>query len=299
MPEHSDVIIDAHQHIWDKSRADYPWLTQELAPVDRVFTFDELRPQLDACDVTATVLVQSADNLEDTELMLACAADEPRVAGVVGWVPLDQPDRTAELLERWASTPVVRGIRNLIHDRPDPRWLFRDDVREGLALLERSGLTFDVVAVLPDHLEAVLDLSERYPDLPLVIDHLGHPPIDLDGPPDGSEPWWDLFAATAANPRVRAKVSGLYPTGDGTAAQRTEEVRRVVDHAFTHFGADRLMYGGDWPISVLHGGYGITWDSLRPLFDGLTPAERTAVLAGTATAFYGLDPQRVAAAHAD
>lgn len=289
MPE---LVVDAHQHIWDKSRADYPWLSDELAPVNRTFTFDELAPQLNEAGVPATVLVQSADNAEDTALMLDCADRQPRVAGVVAWVPLDRPVEAAEMLAGFAAQPLIRGVRNLIHDQPDPHWLLRADVGDGLAELERSGYPFDVVAVMPEHLEAVLTLSERFPELSMVIDHLGHPPIGADG----DERWWELFARTATNPRVCAKVSGLYPVDDGSAAERAEAIRPVIDYALTQFGANRLMYGGDWPISVLHGGYGPTWAALQPVFDTLLPSERLALLSGTAAAFYGLDPARLARA---
>lgn len=286
MPE---LVIDAHQHIWDKTKAEYAWLTDEIAPVNRTFTFDELSPQLDEAGVTATVLVQSADNAEDTALMLDCAARQPRVVGVVAWVPVERPAEAAELLAGFAAHPVIRGVRTLIHDQPDPHWLRRTDVGAGLAELERSGYPFDVVAVLPEHLEAVLDLSEQYPALPMVIDHLGHPPIAADG----DQRWWDLFARVATNPRVTTKISGLYPTGDGPAAERAEAIRLVVEHALTHFGAERLMYGGDWPISVLHGGYSLTWSSLQPIFSSLSATERNAVLNGTAAEFYGLNPGRL------
>ena len=285
-------VIDAHQHIWDKSRADYPWLGGELAEVDHPFTFADLEPQLDEAGVSATVLVQSADNVEDTTLMLDCAARQPRVVGVVAWVPLDRAFEAAELLAGFPLQPVICGVRTLIHDQPDPHWLERDEVREGLAELERSGYPFDVVAVLPEHLEAVLDLSERYPALPMVIDHLGHPPIGEDG----DERWWELIAQTARNPKVSAKISGLYPAGDGGLDARAEAIRPVVEHALTHFGADRLMYGGDWPISVLHGGYANTWSSLEPIFAVMSTAERCAVLGGTASTFYGLDLQHLTAA---
>jgi L-fuconolactonase len=284
-------VIDAHQHIWDKDRAPYPWLTESMRPVDRAFAFDDLRPQLDAAGVSATVLVQSSDSREDTALMLECAAAEPRVVGVVGWAPLDRPDEAAPLFERYRADPVVVGVRALIHDMPDPRWLQRDDVREGLALLERAGLTFDVVAVLPEHLECAIDVGERFPDLRLVIDHLGHPSFDGTG----QDRWRALIAEVAGNPRAAAKVSGLYPDGGPTVQESRDRIRPVLEHALAAFGAHRLLYGGDWPISVLHGGYTRTWDVLAPLIDALPPRDAEAVLHGSAERIYSIDPGRLSA----
>ncbi len=286
--------IDAHQHVWDRARADYPWLRGDYAPIARPFGFAELAPQLDAAGIDATVLVQASDDLRDTALMLEAAVIEPRVVGVVATAPLESPDATAEVLDRYGDDPVVVGVRTLIHDQLDPRWLVRAPVLESLALLAEADLVFDVVAVLPEHLECALAVAERLPGLRLVLDHLGHP-----GLPDGGDPRWaGLLARLAEHPQVAAKVSGLYPSGDPPAAERTERIRPAFQHALACFGPERLLYGGDWPVSVLHGGYGVTWASLAPLFDALPDADRDAILGGTATRWYRLDEARLAAASA-
>jgi L-fuconolactonase len=288
------LVIDAHQHVWDRARADYPWLRGHYAPIARAFGFAELRPQLDAAGVDATVLVQASDDLRDTALMLECAAAEPRVVGVVATAPLESPDATAEVLDRTGDDPVVVGVRTLIHDQPDPRWLARDEVLRSLALLDEAGLAFDVVAVLPEHLECALLVAERLPGLRLVLDHLGHPPL-----PDGGDPRWaGLVARLAEHPQVAAKVSGLYPSGDPAVPERTERIRPAFEHALGCFGPERLLYGGDWPVSVLHGGYAVTWGSLAPLLATLPDADRRAVLGGTAARWYRLDAERLRAAAA-
>lgn len=277
------MIIDSHQHVWVRSRARYDWLTDELGPINRDFTFDELRPQLDAAGVSGTVLVQSADNREDTEYMLEVAAREPRVRGVVAYAPLHDPRGTADTLARYRDLPIVCGIRTLIHTQPDPAWLLRPDVLDGLGLLEEAGLPFDVVAVLPEHLEVAIEVGRRFPALTLVIDHLGHPLFT--GP--GQERWRDLIASVAQNPMAVAKVSGLYPEAAGTAAA-AEAIGPSFDHAVTVFGPGRLMYGGDWPVSMLFGGYAATWASVWTLLDPLADDDRDEILYRTATRVYRL-----------
>lgn len=165
------MIIDAHQHVWDLDRAPYPWLGPETPLWNRTFTFAEVQPALERNGVTGTVLVQSADNDQDTDLMLSVADEYPStVAGIVVYVPLDQPEvAEARLTELRKNTKVV-GVRNLIHNQPDPDWILRPEVDEGLSVLERAGVTFDYVAVLPRHLEHVPTLVERHPNLPIVID---------------------------------------------------------------------------------------------------------------------------------
>jgi L-fuconolactonase len=188
----------------------------------------------------------------------------------------------------------VVGVRNLIHTIPDPQWLLRPDVDAGLGVLEDAGATFDLVSVLPEHLALLPVISERHPRLRIVIDHLGGPPIGIDS----REPWWTQIAEAAANPLVYAKVSGLYSATADSGSWTPDGIRPFVDHALETFGPSRLMYGGDWPISVLSGGYDRVWDALSLLFSELEPAARASILGATAIEFYGIDPARVAAAQA-
>jgi L-fuconolactonase len=284
------VILDAHQHVWDLTRARYDWLGPQHGPIFRTVTQEEALPRLRRCGVDGVVLVQAADNAEDTANMLDTAARFPEVVAVVAHLPLGDPAAVAEQLPALAADPLVVGVRNLIHDLPDPDFLIRPGVGESLAMLAAAGLAYDVVAVLPRHLEHVPVLAERYPGLRLVLDHLAAPPI---GRPD-DEPWSTLLARAAEHPDVYAKVSGLYPAAD-PGAWSTEAVRPFVEHALEVFGPGRLMYGGDWPVSVLAGDYDRVWAGLAPIFAELSGADRDQVLSGTAVRCYGIDPERLAA----
>ena len=275
-------IIDAHQHVWDLDQAEYAWLGPEAGVLYRNFGMDDVAPEFAAAGVTGTVLVQSADNDDDTEHMFAVADAAPIVVGIVGYVPLHEPERAAERLAELAQRPLFCGVRNLIHDRPDPHWLLRRDVDEGLGLLERAGVPFDVVGVLPEHLEAVLMISERHPELDIVIDHLNKPPIGLAD----HEPWASLMTRVAANPRVRGKISGLYSAVGDPAGWTVDAIRPIFDHVLDAFGPDRLMYGGDWPVSLIAGGYTRVWSGIEQLLAGLDAADRDRILADTARTFY-------------
>jgi L-fuconolactonase len=283
------TIVDAHQHVWNPAKAVYAWLGPEYGPINRAIEFDELQPLLAATGVTRTVLVQAADNDEDTRYMFGVAAEHPEIAAVVGWVPLDEPAGVEERLPGLIANPVFAGIRNLIHTKPDPDWLLRADVDHSLGLLAASGLPFDVVSVIPRHLEHVPVLADRHPDLRLVIDHLAKPPIKAGD----DAPWRSLIARAAEHPNVYAKLSGLYPAVGDLAAWSADDVRPYLHIALELFGADRLMFGGDWPISVLAGGYVRVWEQLSILFAELSPTERAAILCGTAAAFYGISPDRL------
>ncbi|MBK1783835.1 amidohydrolase family protein [Prauserella cavernicola] len=290
------IVIDAHQHVWDPARATYGWLGPALAPINGAMRFADVRPALSAAGVTATVLVQAADNYADTDHMLATAAAHPEVAAVVAWLPLDDPARARARLAALRNDPHVVGTRSLIHERSDSNWILRPEVGAGLALLAEEGLTFDYVTASPEALVHVPELAARHPRLRLVIDHLGKPPIG-----SGREErlrWRELIAAAAGHPQVYAKVSGLYSARGALDSWTTEQVRPFVEDALELFGPDRLMYGGDWPISLLAGGYARTWEACLELLAPLGPDDRAAVLGGTATDFYRIDATLLDAAHA-
>jgi L-fuconolactonase len=276
-------LVDTHLHMWDLERCEYGWITPAVGILDRTHSIDEVEQERLAAGVTGAVLVQAANSRCDTDLMLAAMAAHPYVTGVVGWVDLLRGDAAGEDAAALAADGRVVGIRHLIHDEPDPDWVVQGVVVDGLREVARAGLAFDVVAVLPRHLEHVPTLAATVPGLTLVIDHLAKPPIasgDLAG-------WRTRLAAAAAHPNVYAKVSGL-DTAAGSPDWTPDDLRPAFDHALEVFGADRLMYGGDWPVSRLGGGYARQHAAFERLTADLSAAERAAVRSGSATRAYGL-----------
>jgi L-fuconolactonase len=176
----------------------------------------------------------------------------------------------------------LRGIRHLIHHEPDPDWLVRPDVEAGLALVASLGLTFDVVAVFPNHLRHVPRIADEHPDLTLVIDHLAKPPIR--GPGWGQ--WRRELEEAARRPNVVAKLSGLdTAAGPGWTA---DEIQPSVDVALEAFGASRMLFGSDWPVCRLVSTYDAVVEAARRWVSGLSPGEQEAVLGGNAERVYRL-----------
>jgi L-fuconolactonase len=276
------VIVDAHQHVWDLTRSAYAWT--EGTPLHRSFAVEELLPDLATCGVDRTVLVQAEDSAADTDLMLETADRHPDVvAGVVGWVPLERPETLGAEVGRRLAHPRFCGVRHLIHDDPDPDWLRRPAVLDGLRLMAARDVPFDVVAERPRHLEHVPFLRSEIPELRLVIDHLAKPPIAARG----WQPWADLIAA-AAESGAYAKVSGLNTAAD-PETWSAGDLRPYVEHALACFGPERLMFGGDWPVALLAGDYAQVFRETLVLLHDLPAPDRERILSGTAIEFYGLD----------
>ena len=276
------TVIDAHLHLWDVDRGHYLWLDPST-PLHRSWTTDDAAPLLQAAGIDAAVLVQAEDSYADTVAMLATADAHDWVAGVVGWVPLSKPQEAVRALDHFTGHSCFKGVRHLTHDEADPAWLLRAGVDESLSEVAARDLALDVVAVTPEHLRLVPTLAERHPDLRIVVDHLAKPPIAARG----WDPWAGAMAAAAEGPNVHAKLSGL-----GTAADwdtwTASDLQPYVDHVLEVFGAERVLYGGDWPVATLAGDYQRTHDETTKTLAGLSAAERDRVLGGTAVHVYRL-----------
>jgi L-fuconolactonase len=272
------IQVDAHHHVWQVARGDYGWLTPDL-PICRDYGLDDLRPLLG--DISATVLVQAAPTEAETGFLLDTAgASGGLVRGVVGWTDLaasDAPTRIAAL----ARDPLLCGLRPMLQDIADTGWILRADVQPALQAMAENGLRFDAL-IQPRHLPLLPTLCARHPGLPIVIDH-GAKPFIAAGV---FQPWADHIALVARETGAFCKLSGLVT--EAAAAWQTADLRRYVDHLLACFGSDRLMWGSDWPVVNLAGGYARWRAASLDLLSGLDAADRAKVLGGTAQAFYGL-----------
>lgn len=279
--------IDSHIHIWNFERARYTWLEGNTTILNRDYNIDELEPQVAAAGVTAGILVQAANTEEETVYMLDVAAQTPWLKGVVGWLPLHEPEKVAEIMESgYATNPFFKGVRHLIHDEPTTDWLLQPQVLDSLRLLAAANIPFDVVGILPAHLETVLRLLSKIPELSVVLDHLNQPPIQ-QGRRFGR--WGELFSEVAGHATACAKISGLGTTTGKGVRWSSTDITPAVEFALMAFGPDRCFCGGDWPVSLLAGTYGQTWHIYRETLSALlTETELKKVMACNAVRFYNL-----------
>lgn len=304
-------MIDAHHHLWDLSARRHDWLMggqtwasdDELAELRRSFTLSDLAPLAAAAGVTGTVVIQTAAEPWETPDLLALAAGRDPyeaaaagvpppslsgslLAGVVGWTDvaeLDVPDAVARLREL-PGGEFLCGIRHPVLSEPDPDWLARPAVLQGLQALAAAGLSFDVVT-LPEQLPAAVTAARSVPELTMVLDHLGNPPVDAG--PDAAEPWAAAIRGLAALPNVTCKLSGAH-----SSPVRAADLRPYYETVLTAFGPDRLMFGTDWPVCTLGGTYAQMCELYQELIGQLSPAERDAIFDGTARRVYGLSSAR-------
>ena len=278
-------MIDAHHHFWWSGRHAYTWPDPVGDRFARDFTPDDLRPELARAGVKGTVLIQVLHQVGgETEECLDLSKEIDFVRGVVGWLPLADPDATSRAIERLkARGGKLVGVRHLISNEPDPRWLLQDGVLESLKLLAAAKLVFDAIPINTAQFESVLEVARRLPELKIVINHLGRPPL----PEQGLEPWATLIARAAEYRNTSMKLSiGL----DIIMRWRwsTDAVRRYSDHVLDLFSPDRVMAASNWPVILLGASNAETWSGLTELVAELSPDERRAVLGATAKRIYGL-----------
>jgi L-fuconolactonase len=277
-------MIDSHHHFWWTGRHTYTWPAAAGDRLARDFTPEDLRPELARCGVQGTVLIQVLHQVAgETEEFLDLSREVDFVRGVVGWLPLIDPDATAQALERLRGRGKLVGVRHLISNEPDPRWLLQETVIESLGLLAAAGMVFDAIPINAAQFESVLEAADRVPALKIVVNHLGRPLI----PERGWEPWATQIARAAEHRNMAMKLSiGL----DVIMRWRwsAEELRRYSEHTLDLFGPERVMAASNWPVILLGASYEETWRGIASQLAGLSDADRRAVLGETAKRVYGL-----------
>ena len=277
------TVIDCHQHFWIFGKREHKFSPGVGARLDRDYTPEDLRPQLEAAGVDRTILVQVQNAVDETYEFLDMQRQIDFVAGVVGWVPLIDPAACALEIESMKKRGNLIGIRPLIAYEPDPDWLLQQTVRESLGLLAKAKLVFEAIPVNDRQFEAVLTMTRNNPDLQVVLNHLGNPPV----PEKGWEPWATDIARAAELRNMTIKFSaGLALVVKWKWS--TKEIKRYADHVLELFGSERTMAGSNWPVVELGGTYAEVWHGLNELIAHLSPADRDAVLGGSATRIYRL-----------
>ncbi len=277
--------IDAHQHFWRYAPAEYPWIGAGMERIARDFLPGDLADVARPHGIGGSVAVQARQSLVETRWLLELAAADPFVRGVVGWVDLRDPDVVATL-EPLSRRERFVGVRHVVQDEPDPKFLLEPDFVRGLGHLHAFGLTYDLL-LFPPQLPAAVELAGLLPEQPFVLDHLAKPRITLGPAAPEFASWRREIEALARHPNVSCKLSGLV-TEAAWCRWRREDFTPYLDVALAAFRPDRLMFGSDWPVCLLSGDYAAVVDIVTTFIGTLAEGEREAILGGTAARFYGL-----------
>lgn len=273
--------IDAHHHLWNYVPEDFPWISAEMPALQRDFGIAELAPLLAQSEIDGTIAVQARQSLAETEFLLAQAAVNPLIRGVVGWVPLTDPNVEAAI-ERYAENRALRGVRHILHDESNDDYMLRDDFNRGVSLLARYGMRYDVL-IFDRHLPQAIAFVDRHPQQVFVVDHVAKPRIR-----EGEmEPWRGRIRELARRENVSCKLSGMATEADWQSWTEAG-LKPYFDVVLEAFGPKRLMFGSDWPVLGLASSYERWFATVQRWLDPLSLGEREAILGGTAAAVYGL-----------
>jgi L-fuconolactonase len=273
--------IDSHQHFWRYNPARDAWITDEMAVLKRNFLPEQFAAECAANGIDASVAVQADQSEDETNFLLELAKRNDRIVGVVGWVDLLSP-RVAERLEHFSHLEKLRGFRHIAQAEKDDRFLARDDFVKGVAQLRQFGFTCDIL-VYARQLTAAIELVSRLPEQRFVVDHLAKPEIERKK----MEPWAAQMKEIARNKNVFCKVSGMVTEADWRNS-KPEDFKPYLDVVFEAFGADRLMFGSDWPVCLVAASYRQVKQLIEDYVKGYSQADKDKIFGGTAAGFYGL-----------
>ncbi|TPG71847.1 amidohydrolase family protein [Hymenobacter nivis] len=274
--------IDAHQHFWQYNAQRDAWITPDMAAIRRDFGPDDLGPLLAQHGFGGCVAVQASQSEAETDWLLTLAAAHPFIKGVVGWVDLQAPD-VAERLAYYQQFGKLKGFRHVLQGEADRALMLTPAFRRGLTALGPLGFTYDLL-ILPDQLRYAGQLAAAFPQQRFVLDHLAKPPIKAQE----IDAWARDVRALAAHGNVWCKASGLLTEADWHAWQ-PQDFRPYLDVVFEAFGTGRVLFGSDWPVCNVAGGYAAAVGVAQGYVAALSASEQAGFWGGNAASFYSID----------
>lgn len=242
------MIIDTHHHLWRYNNEEFGWMDGSMSGLRRDFGVTDLEPHLERTGVQGTVVIQARQTMGETDWLIGEAGRTAFIAGVVGWFDLMSPD-LENVLPRYSLLPELVGVRHVLHDEPDDRFMLRPSFQRGMELLGVNNLAYDLL-IFPKHLPFACQLVSRFPRQRFVLDHLAKPPIRKGH----LHPWMEGILELAKYPNVWCKVSGMV-TEANPEKWRYEDFIPYLNTVFNAFGTGRILLGSDWPVCLLGGEY--------------------------------------------
>ena len=277
------MLIDSHHHLWKYSTDQYGWISDQMLPLKTDFLLPELQQTAAESSIDGFVSVQARQSLQETDDLLAMAETEPLIAGVVGWVPLAAPE-IGQTLERLGDQKFLKGVRHVVQDEEDDRFILGTDFNRGVSQLETHNLVYDVL-IFAKQLPASIEFVDQHPNLQMVLDHIAKPTITADA---FDNAWEINFRELAKRGNISCKFSGVVTEVRGETWS-SDQIQRYWDVALEAFTPDRLMFGSDWPVCLLKTGHTQWLETVQQLASDLSVTERNKIFSTNAIRDYNLD----------
>lgn len=270
--------LDAHQHFWAYDAAQYPWI-EPGSPLQRDWLPADLQREQAKVGFAGSIAVQARQTLEESRWLLTLADHAPSIRGVVGWVDL-RAENVGHDLTILSQHPRFLGVRHVVQDEPDPNFMLQPEFLRGLGLLARHKLTYDIL-IYPAQLPAAIEVVRKLPEQPFVLDHIAKPPIKEHG----LSPWREQIRELAKAPNLHCKVSGMVTEAD-LAHWKPADFVPYLEIIFEAFGAERLMFGSDWPVCLRAASYEQVFHLVDDFTRSLSEEARAGLFGGNAAKFY-------------
>lgn len=275
------MIIDTHQHFWRYNPVDYDWIDEDMAVIRRDFLPDHLKETVSGTAVSGVISVQARQCLEETDWLLELASSHEFIRGVVGWMPLAD-DHIAQLLEKYAQNPYLKGVRHVVQDESDPEFILGKAFNGGVSILKDHGLIYEVL-IFEHQLPNTIRFADLHPEQVFVLDHIAKPRIRMKG----IDSWRRNIKELAKRENVSCKISGMVTEAD-YKGWTPKQLQPYFDVVLDSFGPARLMFGSDWPVCLVATSYSGWLDLVKTALSGLSPEEQDNIFYQNAKRIYRL-----------
>lgn len=275
------MTIDAHQHFWRYEPQKHAWIDDDMAVIRRDFMPRDLITELKVNEIDGCVAVQADQTIEETNFLIDLASENDFIKGVVGWVDF-RASTIEKDLEKFSNNTIVKGFRHVVQGEPDTNFLLRKPFLNGIKRLEQYGYTYDIL-IFPHQLGATLEFVKQFPNQKFVIDHIAKPYIK-DGFYDG---WATLMKEIASHENVYCKLSGMITEADYNN-WKPVDIKKYLDLVLASFGADRCLFGSDWPVCLVAGSYAQVKELITKYITDFSTDEKAKIMGNNAVEFYNL-----------
>ena len=272
--------IDAHQHFWKFNPQRDTWINEEMSVLKHHFLPEDLRPILQEHQFDGCVAVQADTSEKETNFLLQLAEDNDFIKGVVGWLDLCN-ENIGERLHHFSKFKKLKGLRHIVQAEPNG-FMLQKSFQQGITALEKYNLSYDIL-IYHNQLEDAIELVRKFPNQKFIVDHCAKPNIK-----EGEITIWKKNIEQLSNfKNVACKISGLTTEANWNTWNKNE-IQPYLDVVFNAFGNDRLLFGSDWPVSLLAGNYTETVGLIENYIQQFSKMEQQKILGLNALYWYNI-----------